>query len=370
MPRDNNVLPFVFKAGGGTVAIRFDGSSMTDARQAQLGEWLAHTFAAGDITLTMVSGDASFRRYFRTRLDGKTLIAVDAPPELEDNPRFVSIARLFQDAGVRTPEVVAADFQQGFMLLDDLGDELYLDSLLAAQQDHNLALADELYRKAIDTLISLQQGVDKGKLDPYDRDQLHNEMALFDQWFCSQLLGLNLNASEQQLIEATYQLLEDEALRQPAVAVHRDYHSRNLMIINPGPGVIDFQDAVAGPYTYDLVSLLRDCYIRWPDEQVLAWARYYQQQAEELGIIPAQDFASLQRDMDLMGLQRHLKVMGIFSRLSLRDKKPRYLADIPLVIDYFRDVAAVHPELSDFVDWFQQRVLPAAERELDLNTRI
>ena len=153
------------------------------------------------------------------------------------------------------------------------------------------------------------------------------------------------------------------------MAVHRDYHSRNLMIINPGPGVIDFQDAVTGPYTYDLVSLLRDCYIRWPDDQVLAWARYYHEQATAHGIISDLEFSRLQRDMDLMGLQRHLKVMGIFSRLSLRDKKPRYLADIPLVIDYFLDVAVVHPELADFVDWFRQRVLPVANRELDLTSR-
>ncbi len=171
------------------------------------------------------------------------------------------------------------------------------------------------------------------------------------------------------MIQTTYRQLEDEALGQPFVAVHRDYHSRNLMIVNPGPGVIDFQDAVAGPYTYDLVSLLRDCYIRWPDDQVLVWTRYYHEQASARGVIAGIDFTRLQRDMDLMGLQRHLKVMGIFSRLSLRDKKPRYLADIPLVIDYFLDVAAAQPELADFVDWFRQRVLPAANRELDLTTR-
>lgn len=347
---------------------------MTDARQAELGRWLAQTSAganttAASIALAVVSGDASFRRYFRTHLNGQSLIAVDAPPMLEDNPRFVRIAELFQEAGVRTPEVLAQDFVQGFMLLDDLGDELYLDSLLAAQQDHNLAVADELYRKAIDTLVDLQQGIDKKRLDPYSRDELHAELTLFDEWFCSQLLGLDLSAAEEQLIQTTYRQLEDEALGQPFVAVHRDYHSRNLMIVNPGPGVIDFQDAVAGPYTYDLVSLLRDCYIRWPDDQVLVWTRYYHEQASARGVIAGIDFTRLQRDMDLMGLQRHLKVMGIFSRLSLRDKKPRYLADIPLVIDYFLDVAAAQPELADFVDWFRQRVLPAANRELDLTTR-
>ena len=301
--------------------------------------------------------------------DDADVPAVDAPPELEDNPRFVRIAQLFRDAGVRAPRVLAQDFEQGFMLLDDLGDDLYLDSLLVAQQDHNLALADELYRGAIDTLIDVQTGIDKKRLDPYDRNRLHQELALFDQWFCAALLNLDLSGAEQQLIADTYRTLEDEALAQPAVAVHRDYHSRNLMIINPGPGVIDFQDAVAGPFTYDLVSLLRDCYIRWPDEQVLAWARYYHQQALARGIIPGLEFSRVQRDMDLMGLQRHLKVMGIFSRLSLRDKKPRYLADIPLVIDYFLDVAAAHPELTAFVDWFLQRVLPAANRELELTTR-
>jgi len=347
---------------------------MTDARQAQLGQWLAdisseENIPAAKVPLTVVSGDASFRRYFRTRLNGESLIAVDAPPMLEDNPRFVRIAELFQQSGVRTPRVLAQDFVQGFMLLDDLGDELYLDSLLAAQADHNLPIADELYRSAIDALLLIQKGINKELLDPYSRDELHGELALFDEWFCSKLLDLKLGTAEQALIATSYRFLEDEALQQPAVAVHRDYHSRNLMIINPGPGVIDFQDAVAGPYTYDLVSLLRDCYIRWPEDQVLAWARYYHQQAIAKGVIADIEFGRLQRDMDLMGLQRHLKVMGIFSRLSLRDKKPAYLADIPLVIDYFLDVAAVYPELADFVDWFRQRVLPAANRELELTTR-
>lgn len=348
--------------------------AMDDLRQDKLQQWVGAQLGAGSpVALTTVSGDASFRRYFRARQDGQPFIAVDAPPEHEDNPRFTQVAKLFRDSGVLTPEIIAGDFESGFLLLEDFGDSLYLDSLLKAQAVNETAVPEQLYRQAIDALVNFQVGIDSKQLPPYDRMQLRSEMQLFDEWFLSGLLGLEISAAERELIDATFTLLEEAALSQTAVAVHRDYHSRNLMIPDPdryaadaGPGIVDFQDAVRGAYSYDLVSLLRDCYIRWDEALVRQWAGYYREKAIAATVIPDMEMDQLQRDMDLMGLQRHLKVMGIFSRLFLRDKKSRYLADIPLVISYFLDVAAAYPELATFLDWFRTRVLPAASDKLQM----
>lgn len=350
---------------------------MDDTRHQQLHHWtgqvLSHLLPdlpGGDLTLSIVSGDASFRRYFRLEVEGHSYMAVDAPPEHEDNPRFVRICNLFREAGVQAPKVFATDYDQGFLLLEDFGDDLYLTALLEAQQAGDLNLADTLYRDAIDALVTFQGGLDSNRLDPYDRGELHREMTLFDEWFCAGLLKQDLDATARKLIAETYEFLEDAALAQTVVAVHRDYHSRNLLRLDEfrfgtGPGIIDFQDAVAGACTYDLVSLLRDCYIRWDESRVEQWAHYYYDRAVEQRVISDIDFAQLQRDMDLMGLQRHLKVMGIFSRLDIRDKKSRYLADIPLVIRYFLDVAGRHPELDAFVDWFRHTLLPAAKSQFN-----
>ena len=271
------------------------------------------------------------------------------------------------------PRVFASDFERGFLLLEDLGDALYLPRLLRCQAEGDTEEADRLYQQAIASLVRLQTGDKKERLGPYDRHELHREMTLFDEWFCRRLLRLTPDAREQALIEGTFTLLEDAALAQPAVAVHRDYHSRNLMLPDParhaagnGPGIVDFQDAVSGAYTYDLVSLLRDCYIRWPEERVRQWALAYLAQAQAAGIAGDRDEEAFLREFDLMGLQRHLKVMGIFSRLAIRDKKSAYLADIPLVIRYFRDVAARHPEMAAFLDWFDNTVMPVAGSTLDL----
>lgn len=323
------------------------------------------------VNLHSVSGDASFRRYFRLTVPGHSFIAVDAPPEKEDSATFVRLSNLFRDAGVRAPKVFSSDYDKGFMLLDDFGDELYLDRLLRAQEANDENSINALYNKAIDSLLLIQKNIDHERLDPYDRELLGEEMSLFTEWFCAKFLELELTVADHAVISAAMTFLEDAALSQPVVAVHRDYHSRNLMYRNPDtaigeefPGVIDFQDAVAGPYTYDLVSLLRDCYIRWDPAQVQHWALSYLAQVIELGIIEARSPTDFLRDFDLMGVQRHLKVMGIFSRLAIRDNKPRYQADIPMVIRYFLEVARNYKELAAFVSWFEQKVLPVAETKL------
>ncbi len=337
---------------------------MEDSRQERLQNWANAQTDAEPAELVMVSGDASFRRYFRLTVGETSLIAVDAPPEHEDNPRFVKVCDLFTAAGVHAPRILASDFEQGFLLLEDLGDALYLDTLLLAQQKADGETSDKLYRSAIDALVQFQLAIEKERLDPYDSSELQREMHLFDGWFCEGLLELQLNDPERMLLSNAYGFLEQAALTQTQVAVHRDYHSRNLLITEPNPGIIDFQDAVAGAYTYDLVSLLRDCYIRWDEATLQCWLHYYHERAIAAGVIESISAEQLQRDFDLMGLQRHLKVMGIFCRLFIRDKKSRYLADIPLVMNYFLDVAGRYPELDELVVWFHRRVLPEALTKL------
>lgn len=354
---------------------------MGDIREQQLTSWTNVMLnqllddKQDFIALQSVSGDASFRRYFRAQLVDRSFIAVDAPPENEDNEGFVRIAKLFRDAGVSTPEVFAADYEQGFMLLQDFGDELYLPYLLDSQKQDSTLEADRLYTDAIASLIKLQKNVDSNRLAPFDRIKLHTEMELFEHWFCEEFLQLQLSDSDREIIAVTFAFLEDAVLAQTRVAVHRDYHSRNLLRLNVGlfgadasPGIIDFQDAVAGAYTYDLVSLLRDCYIRWSPDQLEKWALEYLQAARNEGIITEISAADFMRDLDLMGLQRHLKVMGIFSRLCIRDNKPEYLADIPLVIQYFLEVARVHDEMAPFLYWLENTVLTVAKTKLKLES--
>jgi aminoglycoside/choline kinase family phosphotransferase len=357
-----------------------------DIRRTELSAWAKQCVAdlAGlalcDGDVNVVSGDASFRRYFRlrlpeavslglaneqnsTQLSAHNFILVDAPPQHENSREFVRIASLFRGAGLLTPRVLAVDYDSGFMLLEDFGDALYLPALQAGNQ------TDALYAGAIEALLQLQSRGNCAVLPPFDRQRLRTELRLFDDWFCGQFLGLQLSHSEQVLLDNTWTLLEDSALAQPQVCVHRDYHSRNLMVLansaEQAPGVIDFQDAVSGPYTYDLVSLLRDCYIVWPPKRVQAWAVDFLAKAKAHNIVE-QSFSEQQflRDFDLMGLQRHIKVIGIFCRLNIRDGKPAYMNDIPLVIDYVLSVASQHPEMAPFVSWFEAKVLPVAKAEL------
>ncbi|MEX0619504.1 MAG: phosphotransferase [Pseudohongiellaceae bacterium] len=345
--------------------------------RARIGERLAIDQA--DVVVEQISGDASFRRYFRVSvsslsspasLSPESFVVADAPPEKEDSRRFTRIAELFRQAGVTVPEIYATDYAQGFLLLQDFGNELYLSRLLA-ERDQLSNQVDDLYHRAIAALIKLQKKADTASLDPYDGLLLRREMSLFHDWFCGRLLAMTLDKREQTLIEETFAFLEHQALSQPVVAVHRDYHSRNLMIPDTSeqntdsvPAILDFQDAVAGPYTYDLVSLLRDCYIVWSPEQVSRWSREYLQLAHAAGVLTGVDETLFRRDFDLMGLQRHLKVIGIFSRLAIRDGKPQYLADIPLVINYLLTVADGYQEMKPFATWFRDRVLSAAREHL------
>jgi len=318
--------------------------------------------------LSMVSGDASFRRYFRASWQGHSYIAVDAPPQHENSSAFIRVCRMLRAAGVRAPEIFASDLERGFLLLEDFGDSQLLPTLSRLQSEGESQRAGAIYQSALQTLLLIQRSPEKERLDPYDRDQLRSEMQLFSDWFCKAFLELELSDSEHAVVDQAMHFLEEAALSQPTVMVHRDFHSRNLMLLDdsavPALGVIDFQDAVHGPYSYDVVSLLRDCYLRWEPETVNLWALTYWQAARVEGLLADVSEAQFLRDFDLMGLQRHLKVMGIFCRLSLRDNKSRYLADIPLVIQYFLEVSRRYPELGDFVEWFNRRALPVANQRL------
>ncbi len=350
---------------------------MEDKRKNQLGDWVNKQIQQSFAKLVSVDGDAGFRRYFRVQIEGQSFIAVDAPPANEDSELFARVAAFFRAAGVMAPKIYAHNFDAGFMLLEDFGDRVYLPRLLELQGDNPGALAnaeaDKLYKSAIHSLIKIQSSVDKKRLAPYDREKLHSEMKLFEDWFCQKYLGLYLTDGDRSTIAAAFNFLEDSVVNQPQVAVHRDYHSRNLLLLDPslhpaevGPGIIDFQDAMCGAYTYDLASLLRDCYIGWSAEQVEKWSLYYFDLADKAGLIAGVSVEQFGRDLDLAGLQRNFKVMGIFSRLCIRDNKPQYLADIPLVIQYFLEVACKYEEMAPFLDWFKENVLPTATSKLNL----
>ncbi len=352
---------------------------MIDARQQDLTDWTytaLQRLSVGEqhkVALETVSGDASFRRYFRARANGRSYIAVDAPPSNEDSGIFVAISKLFREAGVATPTVYEADVDKGFMLLEDFGDDLYLPTLLQLQNQNSIDRVDGLYQSAIGSLIKIQKNVDSETLDPYNGKKLIAEMALFEHWFCEEFLAIQFTDREREMLSVLFSFLEEAALSQTQVAVHRDYHSRNLLILSPGrfgegagPGIIDFQDAVSGAYTYDLVSLLRDCYVRWTPDQVEKWSLDYLRRAREEGVIADISATEFSRDFDLMGLQRNLKVMGIFARLCIRDNKSQYLADIPLVIQYFLEVGQRYKELAPFLNWFENTVMPVAKQKLNL----
>ena len=318
--------------------------------------------------LEIVSGDASQRRYFRARLTaGVSFVAVDAPPEKEDSRPFVEVCRLLRGASLRAPELFSADLVRGYLLLEDLGDQLYLPVLLRARETGDYESADRLYRSAIDSILDLQQHVDSHRLPPYDETELMREMSLFPNWFCRRWLQFEPNAEQKEILQGSFRFLCDAALGQTQVAVHRDYHSRNLLLLDSDPerpGVIDFQDAVRGACSYDLVSLLRDCYIKWDRPRLEQWLGYYLAGAKARAIVTDESREQFQRDFDLMGLQRHLKVLGIFCRLTIRDHKPGFLADIPLVMDYFTEVAREYPEMEPLRSWFRMDLEPLAREKL------
>jgi hypothetical protein len=320
-----------------------------------LTQWLNEVVDNGGVQLAPASEDASFRRYFRVTREnhpGPTLIAMDAPPDKEDTHPFITISRMLVDAGIHAPEVLNVNSDQGFLLLTDLGSQPYLGVL-------NDDSVDSLYGDALDALLLMQRDVshDESLLPPYDQALLMQEMELFREWYLRRHRNLTLTASQQNLLDSVYQLLVESALEQPRVFVHRDYHSRNLMFTTENnPGVLDFQDAVIGPVTYDLVSLLRDCYIQWPRERVEHWALDYLHRAAAEGVFELRQGmtdAELLRWFDWMGVQRHLKASGIFARLWLRDGKPGYLNDIPRTLSYVRDVSSRYEELKPLHEFLE-----------------
>jgi len=320
-------------------------------RLAELQNWLAEVLPDRGIELAPASSDASFRRYFRIRTGDGTRIVMDAPPERESVQRYVQVARMLASTGVHVPEVFAVDVDRGFVLLGDLGERTYLDVL---QGHHD---AEPLYLDAIAALLRIQTAGDPSGLPLYDRALLERELTIFREWFLERHLGLRLDAATSAGLYDVERFLVDAALVQPRTVVHRDYHSRNLMLSQPNPGILDFQDAVVGPVTYDLVSLLRDCYVAWPSERVIGWLRRYHRQAAAAGL-PVGNLAEFERSFDLAGVQRHLKAIGIFARLWHRDGKPGYLGDIPRVLRYVDEVACEYPELAPLRRLVEHDVLP------------
>ena len=304
----------------------------SDARLDALREWL-RTLPAGHrlapASARPASNDASFRRYFRIDAGSGSLIVMDAPPPMEDCRPFVHAARVLGEAGMNVPRVIEADLDRGFLLLTDFGDRTYLDAL-------DDGTADALYADASRALIALQVASREGVFPAYDRELLLRELMLYPDWYVTRHKGVTLNDTDRELLHRSFETLLANNLGQPRVLVHRDYHSRNLMRLDGegNPGVLDFQDAVYGALTYDLVSLLRDAYVGWPEERVIDWAVRHWERARKARLPVQQDFSEFYRDFEWMGLQRHLKVLGIFARLCHRDGKRRYLDDLPLVLDY------------------------------------
>ncbi len=312
-----------------------------DFRLVELERWLGAQFPSLACTLAPASADASFRRYWRLGLaDGRSFIAMDAPPENEDCRPFLHVAGLFAVAGVHVPAIHAQDLKAGFLLLEDLGEATYLDCLDRKQDPQ------PLYAAATEALVSIQQASRPGELPEYGRELLERELNLFPDWYVARELRRDLAPRDRQVLDAAFETLLANNLAQPQVFVHRDYHSRNLMRSQPLPGVLDFQDAVYGPITYDLVSLLRDAYVGWEEEQVIDWAVRYWERARKAGLPVRADFAEFYRDFEWMGAQRQLKVLGIFARLCHRDGKQRYLAEIPRVLAYLRATCRRYRELA------------------------
>ena len=317
----------------------------TDPRLWQVNEWLTAILPYSEFNLEVASSDASFRRYFRVHQHDHSRIVMDAPPEHEDIDSFVRIAEFLSSTGTHVPRIFAKNLEQGFLLLSDLGNTSYLSAL-------NEQSADALYRAAIDEIIKMQLAPTADiELASYDDEKLLAELRLFPDWFIQKHLSL----TPPPELNAVFELLIANASEQPQYFVHRDYHSRNLMLgADNEVGVIDFQDAVIGPVTYDLVSLLRDCYIEWPQNKLDNWLNYYFEQAVENQLLTGDDRSEFIRWFDLMGLQRHLKVLGIFCRLNYRDGKAGYMNDLPLTLKYVLQVTARYPELAPLHQYLTQ----------------
>jgi aminoglycoside/choline kinase family phosphotransferase len=327
----------------------------SDSRLAELTRWTSEDLGFAGARIAPASADASFRRYFRVFRGDETYIAMDAPPDKEDLAPFVGVARLLLEMGLNAPVVLAIDSKRGYLLLSDLGQRQYLDEL-KAQGD-----ADRLYADAMAALGVMQTaGGRSHDLPHYGHALLMREMQLMPEWFLDKHLGLSLTPAELGMLNGLFEALARAALAQPATFVHRDYHSRNLLLTPANnPGILDFQDAVRGPVTYDLVSLLKDCYVAWPAARVRDWALGYRERLLAANFPLGADETEFIRWFDLMGLQRHIKVLGIFARLFYRDAKPQYLNDLPLVLDYTRDAAARYAETAAFAQFIAKRIDPA-----------
>jgi aminoglycoside/choline kinase family phosphotransferase len=315
----------------------------SDLRLDELRLWVSQTIGIAEAKLERASEDASFRRYFRIRDKARTWIAMDAPPEVEDCKPFVRVAKLMHDAGVHVPQVLAQDIARGFLLLSDLGTTTYRSAL-------DDASANALFNDAIEALVKWQLASRPDVLPPYDAALLTRELELFPVWYMGRHLDRPPDAAQRATLERIFRLLTDAALAQPKVYVHRDYMPRNLMVSTPNPGVLDFQDAVYGPITYDVVSLFRDAFLSWPEERVLDWSIRYWERARKAGLPVHDDFGAFYRDFEWMGLQRHLKVLGIFARIHYRDGKPGYLDDAPRFLGYARSVASRYRALEPLIE--------------------
>lgn len=336
--------------------------TQTDIRIQALRTWVEQILDLRGIELRPLGGDAGFRRYFR--FDPKAAqsnttqnwLAVDAPPATEDSKRFVDLAVLLSESGVRVPAIKAVDIEQGFLLVEDLGDQLVYNII-------NLANADAIYPQANQLIAQIQTISPPNWLEEYDRTFLTREMQLCSDWFIEKLLCYSLNDQEKIQLEKVFSLMADSAIEQPQVLVHRDFHSRNLLVCDDTSlACIDFQGALKGPLTYDTVSLLRDCYLRWPANKVHQWSLDFYQQIQSRH--PAISPDTFCRWFDWMGLQRHIKVLGIFARLHLRDNKSHYLRDLPLVIRYTLEACRQYPELASFVEWFDEKLIPLAKQQI------
>jgi aminoglycoside/choline kinase family phosphotransferase len=336
-----------------------------DIRLQLLARWVRQFPGFEQTTTDAVSGDASFRRYFRVwqttaENQPQPFIVMDAPPEHEDCKPFVAIARHWHQQGVAVPRILQEDLTQGFLLLEDFGDQLMLGQL-------NERTADRLYREALAELTDIQQipPTPNYPLPAYDSALLDREMALFPDWLLEQYLGMTLSNGERALLDTTFAILRESALAQPEVTVHRDYHSRNLLVRpeTDRPGVIDFQDAVTGPVTYDVVSLLKDCYVQWPEERICEWLEFFRDRSLQAGLHRA-DSETFRQWFEFMGMQRHLKASGIFARLAIRDGKSSFLNDIPRTLGYLITASNRQPALCHFHEWLCSRVVPGVEQNI------
>ena len=318
-----------------------------DHRLSLVNAWLTAHFAGKSFSLAPASADASFRRYFRVTVEGETFIVMDAPPDKENSEPFVRIAKLFAAAGAHVPRIIAQDLSQGLLLLSDLGQQTYLHVL-------NETNADELFRPAIDELIKIQLASKPGMLPEYDEALLMRELNLFPDWYVAKHLQLVLNNEQKNVLQHAFKLIVENNLAQPKVYVHRDYMPRNLMISTPNPGVLDFQDAVVGPISYDITSLFKDAFISWDEKQILDWTIRYWEKARKAGLPVNADFGAFYRDCEWMGLQRHLKVLGIFARINYRDGKPHYLQDTPRFIAYVRKTCDRYRALGPLLKLFDE----------------